>query len=50
MLPKAGTVEPVEAIIARQRYIKHVPAATDIVATVENTWCLLLNHCWATAG
>jgi hypothetical protein len=34
-MPKAGTAERVEAIIARQRHGKHVSAATDTDATTE---------------
>jgi hypothetical protein len=35
MISKAGTGERVEAIIARQRHGKHVPAATYTDATTE---------------
>jgi hypothetical protein len=35
MIPKPGTVERVEAIIARQRHGKHVSATTDTDATTE---------------
>jgi hypothetical protein len=35
MVPKAGTVEPVDAIFARQRHSQHVSAATDADATTE---------------
>lgn len=34
-MPRAGTVEQVEAIIARQRQSKYVSAATDADATTE---------------
>jgi hypothetical protein len=35
MIPKAGTVERVEAIIARQQHGKHVSATTDTDPTTE---------------